>query len=492
MAYTNNIISAPVSIYDVQQALGKSSSDLGTLCVADNINMWARYKPQRAAGPALLIHGTSVSGTRSRKAGNFGLQIPFCVNDVMNGLVYNLVYQEGYDADGWQYLQPRGDRTAQGGVKEFYRLSDFARIPTDDTDPYYSNQNLGGYNHAALIPFSSFVETAGITEHGSGQNKYFEINTQVISALVFTFRNSAGYDLHLQDFIDVAAPDASGRAWRPVVQVFNGYKPAGGTDWWLKQQPDYQVGGVAITTAVDGSWSVSVDLTDANFTPFIGVNEYFHLCLGVGMVNSDFSSWKDNNQSLFLLPYTQDQYTDYNLPFYYKFKLVSYQSRSIVITQLQFFDSAHVSWQIATQSGSSFTINNLATDYIRLTFTITKLPSQSLEFIGQYGTVSSQSNSPLKIQAREMIAGVSGETIRYLEPKTSTWYQPSTNPVVGTGQTSETATLYATVEISVANIPIGGSAEYHLCAFTGAMENGNEKYDNIGYFRINKVQYSNS
>lgn len=487
MAYTNNIISAPVSIYDVQQALGKNSSDLGTLCVADNINMWARYKPQRAAGPAPLIHGTSVSGMRSRKAGNFGLQIPFCVNDVMNGLVYNLVYQEGYDADGWQYLQPRGDRTAQGGVQEFYRLSDFARIPTDVTD---DNTNLGGYNHLALIPFSSFVETAGITEHGSGQSKYYEINTQVINTLVFTFRNSAGYDLHLQDFIDVAAPDASGRAWRPVVQVFNGYKPARGTDWWLKQQPDYQVGGVAITTAADGSWSVSVDLTDANFTPFIGRNEYFHLCIGVGMVNSDFSSWKDNNQSLFLLPYTKEQYTDYNLPFYYKFKLVSYQSRSIVITQLQFLQS-QTTWVVATQSVSSFTINSNAGPLIRLTFTITKLPSQSLEFIGQYGTVSSQSNSPLKIQAREMIAGASGETVRYLEPQTSTWYQPSTNPVVGTGQTSETATLYAIVEISVASIPVGGFADYHICAFTGTMENGNEKYDDIGYFRINKVQYSN-
>lgn len=490
MAYTNNIISAPVNQYDVQRALGISSPNWNELCTSDMINMWARYKPQRAAGPDPLIHGTLVSGTRSRKAGNFGLHIPFCVNDVMNELVYNLVYQEGHDSDGWQYLQPRGDRTAQGGVDEFFRISDFVRIPTDDSDPYYSNHNLGGYNHAALIPFSSFVETAGITEHGSGQSKYYEINTQVINTLVFTFRNSAGYDLHLQDFIDVAAPDASGRAWRPVVQVFNGYKPAGGTDWWLKQQPDYQVGGVAITTAADGSWSVSVDLTDANFTPFIGRNEYFHLCIGVGMVNSDFSSWKDNNQSLFLLPYTKEQYTDYNLPFYYKFKLVSYQSRSIVITQLQFLQS-QTTWVVATQSVSSFTINSNAGPLIRLTFTITKLSSQSLEFIGQYGTVSSQSNSPLKVQAREMIAGASGETIRYLEPQTSTWHQPSTNPVVGTGQTSETATLYAIVEISVASIPVGGFADYHICAFTGTMENGNEKYDDIGYFRINKVQYSN-
>lgn len=47
MAYDSNtqIISAPVSIYDVQQAIGNASPDLGTLCRAGTVNKWARYKP---------------------------------------------------------------------------------------------------------------------------------------------------------------------------------------------------------------------------------------------------------------------------------------------------------------------------------------------------------------------------------------------------------------------------------------------------------------
>jgi hypothetical protein len=485
MSYANGRITAPVSIADVQQALSNGSNDEGTLCRASNINMWARYKPQRADGPSPLEHGTNTDGVRTRKGGEFGLHIPFCTIDIMNGLVYNLVYQEGYEADGWQYLQPRGDRTPQGGVREFYRLSDFGRIQYDNTDPYYSNHLLSGYNHLAPLPFSALVETAGMTQHGSGQEKYYEINVQVINQLVFTFRNSAGYDLHLQDFINLTGQAID---WRPVAQVFNGYKPAGGTDWWLKSQADYQEAGAAITAAAGGSWTVVVDLNDSNFTPFVNVNEYFHLCLGVGCVNPSNWTWKDNNQSLFLLPYTQDQYTDYNLPFYFKFKLVSYQSRRIVATQLQFLQS-QTTWIVVNPSASAFTINSNAGPLIRLTFTITKEPSQSLEFVGQYGTVQDQSNSPLKVQAREMIVGESGETIHYLSPTNSSWQTPSANPVVGVGQRTDTATLYATVTLNIANIPVNGGADYHLCAYTGATEGGQDKYDDIGYFRINKVQY---
>lgn len=488
MSYASGRITAPVSIADVQQALSNSSADLATLCIAPNINMWARYKPQRADGPFSLIHGTNTSGTRSRKGGNFGLQVPFCTLDIMNDLAYKLVYLDDYESEGWQYLKPQGDRTPQGGVREFYRLSDFGRIPTDDTDPYYSNHLLGGYNHQALLPFSALVEAAGMTEHGSGYNKYYEINVQVVNQLVFTFRNSPGYDLHLQDFINVASPDAQGLAWRPVIQVFNDYKPAGGTDWWLKSQPDYKVGGDAITNSSSGSWSVVVNLNDSNFTPFVGRNEYFHLCVGVGMTNSDCSIWKDDNQSLFLLPYTKEQYDDLNLPFYFRFKLVSYMSRRIMATQLQFLQS-QTTWVVVNPVSSTFTINSNAGPTIRLTFTITKELTQSLEFLGQYGTVQDVSNSPLKVQAREMIAGEPSQTIHYLEPKTSSWQTPSSNPVVGTGQRTDTATLYATVTLNIANIPVNGGADYHLYAYTGTTEGGQEKYDDIGYFRINKIQY---
>lgn len=42
---TTQIVKAPVSIYDIQRALGKSSPDLKTLAMSDTINKWAKFKP---------------------------------------------------------------------------------------------------------------------------------------------------------------------------------------------------------------------------------------------------------------------------------------------------------------------------------------------------------------------------------------------------------------------------------------------------------------
>ena len=45
MAYSDGIITEPVSIYDVQRALGVSVTDLGTLCKHPNLRLMSRYKP---------------------------------------------------------------------------------------------------------------------------------------------------------------------------------------------------------------------------------------------------------------------------------------------------------------------------------------------------------------------------------------------------------------------------------------------------------------
>lgn len=52
MSYNSEtgIISAPVSIDDVKQALGESSNDLATLCKSENINIWSKYKPISCKG----------------------------------------------------------------------------------------------------------------------------------------------------------------------------------------------------------------------------------------------------------------------------------------------------------------------------------------------------------------------------------------------------------------------------------------------------------
>ena len=124
MSYANGVIYIDTSVtpnigvswYDVQRALGTSETDEGTLCTRPNINKWARYKPERAAGPTPLLHGSIYGQTRTRKTNHFGLEVPFCTLDIMNGKVYNILERT---ETGWDYLKPQGDRTAQGGVKEF-------------------------------------------------------------------------------------------------------------------------------------------------------------------------------------------------------------------------------------------------------------------------------------------------------------------------------------------------------------------------------------
>jgi hypothetical protein len=144
MAYANGIPyidtsvtpNIGVSIYDVQRALGTSECDLGSLCTHDNINKWARYKPERADGQQPLTYGDAQIA-RSRKGNNFGLAVPYCHYDaqrvwyeyVLNGMVADVL---AGNFDAWEYLKPRG---IVNNIREFYRITDFVRLPTDQTDP---------------------------------------------------------------------------------------------------------------------------------------------------------------------------------------------------------------------------------------------------------------------------------------------------------------------------------------------------------------------
>jgi hypothetical protein len=50
MGYSNGIVTDPVSVYDIRNAVGHSSGDLDTLISSGTINKWAKYKPVRRQG----------------------------------------------------------------------------------------------------------------------------------------------------------------------------------------------------------------------------------------------------------------------------------------------------------------------------------------------------------------------------------------------------------------------------------------------------------
>lgn len=138
MAYNNNVITAPVSIYNVQQALNASSPDLGTLCMHQNVNKWAKFKPIRVSNILYQISWQTIIAQR------FGLECIFASteNAFNNKLAEYTRYLEGshsanFDGfeDGVRLMQPVGT------INSPFRLTDFA---------CKENQSLGYHKTAEL------------------------------------------------------------------------------------------------------------------------------------------------------------------------------------------------------------------------------------------------------------------------------------------------------------------------------------------------------
>lgn len=495
MAYVNHRVIAPVSIYDVQRALGVSSGDLGTLCKHTNINLWARYKPIRYECIGPVTFATRKNLTHDGVSTPFGVLPPWCgLLDIMNQKVWSLVGTGGDISNGWQYLKPRGDRTPQGGFKEFYRLTDFVREPSEMTpsangDP--TPANLKGYNHNAKLPFYPVFSMAGVTEEYNGTDGYYlQINKQISNTLSITFYNAIGDDLHLQDFIDIAY--ASGNIkWRPVLQAFDDYysvnapgsNPNDRLPWYQRDNlgtNDKEVSGPVISA--DDSVTVELSLND------FSLNQLYHLCIGVGCCDQSTPLvWKSGSDSLFIMPFSEAQYEADDFPFYKKFKVVSYMARHMNVISLKYYQSGRERWVDATGQTNMFTIDSLALQQIRIAITINKLPSQAVDFM-PVNSSASHPNQAMIIQAREMITGEMSQNTIYLTPTNSSW-EPQNYVTIPAGQESDTVTLYATMQIGtgVPPIPVGGYGEYHFYADTGG-----QQMDNIGYMSIHMIQYSNS
>lgn len=148
MSYNSEtgIISAPVSIDDVKQALGESSNDLATLCKSENINIWSKYKPISCKGEfkEYPIREDSEEIVTSSYS-NFicvvrcGMNIPmdtyknlrnnyggegFAIKACNNLYKDNVYGNNGYISDNTS-TSVSGKHFPKGGANSPYRLSDF-------------------------------------------------------------------------------------------------------------------------------------------------------------------------------------------------------------------------------------------------------------------------------------------------------------------------------------------------------------------------------
>lgn len=148
MSYNSDsgIISAPVSINDVKQALGESSNDLATLCKSENINIWSKYKPISCKGefkeyPIREDSEEIVTSSYSKFTCvvRCGMNIPidtyknlrynyggegFAIKACNNLYKDNVYGDNGYIHDNTS-TSVSGKHFPKGGVNSPYRLSDF-------------------------------------------------------------------------------------------------------------------------------------------------------------------------------------------------------------------------------------------------------------------------------------------------------------------------------------------------------------------------------
>ena len=148
MSYNSDsgIISAPVSIDDVKQALGESSNDLATLCKSENINIWSKYKPISCKGefkeyPFREDSDEIVTSSYSKYTCvvRCGMNIPmdtyknlrnnyggegFAINGCYNFYIDN-VYGRVGGIHGDTTTSVSGKHFPKGGANSPYRLSDF-------------------------------------------------------------------------------------------------------------------------------------------------------------------------------------------------------------------------------------------------------------------------------------------------------------------------------------------------------------------------------
>lgn len=148
MSYNSDsgIISAPVSIDDVKQALGESSNDLATLCKSENINIWSKYKPINCKGefkeyPIREDSDEIVTSSYSKYTCvvRCGMNIPmdtyknlrnnyggegFAINGCYNFYMDN-VYGKVGSIHGDTSTSVSGKHFPKGGANSPYRLSDF-------------------------------------------------------------------------------------------------------------------------------------------------------------------------------------------------------------------------------------------------------------------------------------------------------------------------------------------------------------------------------
>lgn len=130
MAEDNGIVTAPVSIRDVNKAIGARHTDVAALLTDTSVNMWAKYKGERIASIAPISFADRCNNLFGLTHGTYTTWAAL---------------KAAYDGDlnGWGYNRPIG------GAASPYRLTDF-----------------NGYDHSAYPLVNGFTVDKLVVQGG--------------------------------------------------------------------------------------------------------------------------------------------------------------------------------------------------------------------------------------------------------------------------------------------------------------------------------------
>lgn len=134
MAYDNTtkVITAPVDMTDIADALNVGSLDLGTLCTSGKVNMWSKNKPVRYKTYNALTD-------LQRQQANYGIDFSKAHDTTYEGCLEKALDVDESERCKYHYLQPRG------GADEPYRMLDFDGYRHNAEKPYgYTLSHLKG------------------------------------------------------------------------------------------------------------------------------------------------------------------------------------------------------------------------------------------------------------------------------------------------------------------------------------------------------------
>lgn len=241
MAYSNGVITAPVSIYDVQQAIVSSSIDLGTLCLNNNINKWSKYKPIHYAQITPLTYSQFQSKYFGFHDGDNSLLPIYQSINAMYIAVHN-------GTAAWPYNTPNG----------YYRLTDF--------NGYEANcDKWGGFNNKWDIIFGGSI----VINRRTYDNMSVYTNDSVNFYIETDDDGQLNYGnlVNISDFFDLE-PGASGvkfSTWHAGLYFRN---LSTGTGKCLIDTTSLGEGGVNIANTISPYSSVALDIGNTIVIPF--------------------------------------------------------------------------------------------------------------------------------------------------------------------------------------------------------------------------------